>query len=180
MSDCTTVARPYAKGIFESALDKGELALWSEVLHVLADLVLVPDVQAFINNPASLPEQQVVLLQTFCFQKIKESDSVSNLIKLLAANNRLMILPGIKALYEYYRAEQEKTLNVSVFSFSEISATQQQKLIDSLGHRLKRSISLDIHIDPSVLGGAVIRAGDLVIDGSVWGKLQALRTELTA
>lgn len=91
-----------------------------------------------------------------------------------------MLLPEIKALYEVYKAEQEKILEVDVVSYSELTPAQQQRLSESLSQRLSRKVSLKISIDPSLLGGALIRAGDLVIDGSVRGKLNMLGTSLAA
>lgn len=180
MSDSTTIARPYARAIFEHALAKNNLAQWSDYLFVLAQAVLDAKASQFIANPASTPEQQIELLHAACAIKDKGNQSLSNLISLLATNKRLMLLPDIKALYEVHRAEQEKTLGVDVVSYSEVSAAQQQQLIDALSTRLKRNVSLNISIDPSLLGGAVIRAGDLVIDGSVRGKLNKLSTDLAA
>ena len=173
----TTIARPYAKAIFEHALAEKQLAQWSDYLFVLAQAVLDPNGSQFISNPASTTEQQIELLDTLC--SIKEK-ALSNLISLLATNKRLMLLPEIKALYEVHRAEQEKTLDVDVISYSDVSLAQQQNLVDALSKRLQRNVSLKISIDPSLLGGAVIRAGDLVIDGSVRGKLNKLRTDLAA
>lgn len=178
MSDSTTIARPYAKAIFEHALAEKNLAQWSEHLLMLAQAVLNPQASQFIGNPASTEEQQIELLQSVCGGK--DNKSLNNLITLLAANKRLLLLPEIKALYEVHRAEQEKTLDVDVISFSTVSSAQQQKLVDSLSKRLQRKVSLKISIDPSLLGGAVIRAGDLVIDGSVRGKLNKLGTGLAA
>ena len=180
MSDSTTIARPYAKAIFEHALAEKKLAEWSEHLMILAQAVLNPQASQFIANPSSTDTQQIELLQTVCSAKVKDNASLNNLIALLAANKRLMLLPEIKALYEVHRAEQEKTLGVDVISYSEVSPAQQQQLIESLSNRLQRKVSLKISIDPSLLGGAVIRAGDLVIDGSVRGKLNKLSTGLAA
>lgn len=178
MSDSTTIARPYAKAIFEHALAEQQLAQWSDYLFVLAQAVLDPNASQFIANPASTPEQQIELLNALCSKK--ENKALSNLISLLATNKRLMLLPEIKALYEVHRAEQEKTLGVEVISYSDVSSAQQQHLVDALSKRLQRNVSLNISIDPSLLGGAIIRAGDLVIDGSVRGKLNKLSTDLAA
>jgi F-type H+-transporting ATPase subunit delta len=180
MSDSTTIARPYAKAIFEYALADDKLAEWSEYLLILAQAILDPKAFEFITNPASKVEQQIALLQSIFGSKIKESNALYNLITLLATNKRLMLLPEIKGLYEAHRAEQEKTLDVFVVSYSTLTSTQQQQMIDSLSKRIKRKVSLKISIDPSLLGGAVIRAGDLVIDGSVRGKLNKLGTGLAA
>ncbi|CEG59088.1 F0F1 ATP synthase subunit delta [Legionella fallonii] len=180
MSDSTTIARPYAKAIFEHALAADKLAEWSEYLLNLSQAVLDSIAFEFITNPKSEVEQQIDLLQSVCGSKSNESESLHNLIALLATNKRLLLLPEIKGLYEAHRAEQEKTLHVHVSSFSMLTADQQQKLIDSLSNRTKRKVSLNINIDPSLLGGAVIQAGDLVIDGSVRGKLNKLSTDLAA
>jgi F-type H+-transporting ATPase subunit delta len=178
MSDSTTIARPYAKAIFESALAEKKLAEWSAALMTLAQATLNPDAAQFIENPASTIEQHIQLLQGLF--KSGANESINNLISLLATNKRLMLLPEISALYEALRAEQEKTLDVDVSSFSDLSAAQQERLIASLSQRLQRKVSLKISIDPSLLGGAIIRAGDLVIDGSVRGKLNKLSTGLAA
>ena len=180
MSDSTTIARPYAKAIFEHALADKKLAEWSAYLNNLAQAVLTPEVGLFITNPATTIEQHIELLQAAVGINSSENKSLSNLIALLATNKRLMLSPEIYALYEVHRAEQEKTLNVDVTSYSDLSNAQQQRLIESLSQRLQRKVSLKINIDPSLLGGAIIRAGDLVIDGSVRGKLNKLSTDLAA
>ena len=178
MSESTTIARPYAKAIFEHALAEDKLAIWSEYLLNLSQAILDQDAFEFITNPASKAEQQIDLLQSVCGFKAKENECLHNVIALLAANKRLLLLPDIQGLYEVHRAEQEKTLNVDVISFSALTPDQEQKMTDSLSKRIKRKVLLRIIIDPSLLGGAVIRAGDLVIDGSVRGKLNKLRTDL--
>ncbi|MFI4962825.1 MAG: F0F1 ATP synthase subunit delta [Legionellales bacterium] len=180
MSDSTTIARPYAKAIFEHALAEKKLTQWSMYLLTLAQAVLTPEAEQFIANPAATVEQQIDLLQSLVSAESKGDQSLNNLIALLATNKRLMLLPEIKALYEVHKSDQEKTLIVDVFSFSTLSEDQQKKLIESLSKRLQRKVSLKINIDPSLLGGAVIQAGDLVIDGSVRGKLNKLGTELAA
>jgi F-type H+-transporting ATPase subunit delta len=180
MSDSTTIARPYAKAIFESALAESKLAEWSAHLKTLAQAVLTPEAEQFIENPASTVEQHIELLQGVIKAGSNKNESINNLVSLLATNKRLILLPEIYALYEALRAEQEKTLDVEVSSFSDLSKTQQERLIESLSQRLQRKVSLKINIDPSLLGGAIIRAGDLVIDGSVRGKLNKLSTGLAA
>ena len=180
MSNLTTLARPYAKALFELALSEKRLDQWSEYLNVLAQVILDPEVSSFIRNPASTAEQQVILLNTLNEAAFKSDKSLNNLIKLLVENKRSMLLPEIAALYEFYKAEQEKTLDVDVISFSELSQQQEQKLIESLSARLQRNVSLNISLDPSLIGGAILRAGDLVIDGSVRSKLLKLQAELAA
>lgn len=181
MSNTTTIARPYAKAIFEHALAEQKLGQWSEILHELACAVLDEKAIHFIANPAATVEQQIELLMSlFAKTEAKEKAAIDNLVALLAHNKRLMLLPDIKVLFDALRAEQEKTLQVKVTSFSELSSAQQAQLTSSLSKRLQRQVSLDLSIDKSLIGGAVIHAGDLIIDGSVRGKLNKLRTDLAA
>lgn len=181
MADTTTIARPYAKAIFEHALAVKKLSQWSEILHSLAISVLDDKAMQFITNPAVTEKQQTELLMIpFAKASDKEAAAIESLVALLAYNKRLMLLPDIKVLFEVLRAEQEKTLVVKVHSFSELSTEQQQHLISSLSQRLQRQVTLDVNVDQSLLGGAVIQAGDLIIDGSVRGKLSKLTTDLAA
>ncbi|KTD24097.1 MULTISPECIES: F0F1 ATP synthase subunit delta [Legionella] len=181
MSNTITIARPYAKAIFEHALVTKKLSQWSEILQRLAVAALDEQAKHFITNPTATVEQQVDLLMTlFAGDGSEEISSVKNLIVLLAQNKRIMLLPDIKAIFEVLRAEQEKTLKVDVISFSELSSAQQERLISALSNRLQRQVTLNLTLDKSLLGGAVIHAGDLVIDGSVRGRLNKLSSDLAA
>ena len=182
MSDTTTIARPYAKAMFEHALATKQLASWSTTLHDLAQIVLHHDTECFISNPATTVYLQTQLMLAVCAKvnQISDQKTVENFVSLLAANKRLLTLPDIFAQYEALRAQQEKTLTASVSSFAALTDEQQQQLVDSLSRRLQRQVTLEVTIDKSLLGGAVIRAGDLVIDGSVRGKLDKLGTQLAA
>ena len=182
MSDNVTIARPYAKAIFNHALANKNLADWSVVLQTLSQAVLDPIATQFICNPGSATALQTQLLLAVLEKSnlIGDAPSTESLVRLLSAHKRLLLLPAISAQFEMLRAEQEKTLTVQVSTFAALPDEQQQSLIQSLSHRLQRHVVLEINIDPSLLGGAVIHAGDLVIDGSVRGKLTKLGTELAA
>lgn len=180
MSDSISIARPYAKAIFEQASTEKAWALWSEYLHLLAQVMKNNSAFEFITNPASTVEQHTDLFLSVCSEKKQQSPSLTKLISLLATKKRLLLLPEIQGLYEIYRAEQEKTLDVLVISFSMPNSAQQEQMAASLSERLQRKVSLIIQVDPSLLGGAIIQAGDLVIDGSIRGKLNKLGTDLAA
>lgn len=182
MADTTTIARPYAKAIFEYALLAQRLSQWSEILYDLTVAALDKEVMQFITNPAVRVEQQIELLLSLFAARTdaEEKAAIESLIALLAHNKRLGLLPDIKLLFDSLRAEQEKTLRVQVISFSALTAAQQAQLADSLSQRLQRQVTLDLSVDESLQGGAVIRAGDLIIDGSVRGMLNKLCTDLAA
>ena len=103
-----------------------------------------------------------------------------NFIRLLAENKRLVLLPEIAALYEILKANQEKSVDVEITTAFEISSDIAEKLANSLRSRLEREINLATKVDQSLLGGAVIRAGDTVIDSSVRGKLTKLAESINS
>lgn len=182
MSNNVTIARPYAKAVFNHALQNKELSAWSVLLQELAQCVLDPAATDFICNPASAIELQSELLLSIAAASKQDcaQQPVENFIRLLAANKRLLLLPGICIEFEKLRAEQEKIMTVNVSSFAALTPEQEKQLVQSLSERLQRQVVLDMSIDKSLLGGAVIRAGDLVIDGSVREKLTKLGTDLAA
>lgn len=182
MSNNTTIARPYAKAIFNIARDSKQLGAWSLILKDLALAVVDADAARFICNPASTASQHSQLLLAV-ISHLKSDIAmpvIENLINMLAGNKRLLLLPDIFVQFESLRAEQEKTLVVHVVSFAALSEAQQKQLIVQLNKRLERSVTLDLHVDPTLIGGAIIRAGDLVINGSVKDKLNKLVTNLAA
>lgn len=178
MDTITTVARPYAKAAFEYALEHDSLKAWSDLLFILASISLDLDVQHLIQQPGIPPQDLAQLYIDVAGNEIDVQGK--NFVHLLAENKRLMALSEIKATFEIFKAEQEKSLEVSVISFSDMAESQKKSLAASLKARLKREITLNETIDKSILGGAIIRAGDLVIDGSVKGQLDKLKNEIVA
>ena len=182
MSESVTIARPYAKAVFNHALAGHKMKEWSQCLQSLAAVVMDSAAATFISNPATSVTQHCDLLVSLLPRVDHNMEkSVRNFVETLACNKRVLTLPDIMILYEAMRAEQEKTMIVHVSSATPLSKGQQQRLIEALGKRLQRQeVTLDVTIDEELVGGAVIQAGDLVIDGSVRGKINKLRTGLVA
>ncbi len=176
MAEVMTIARPYANAIFKLARDKGELAGWSELLAVLAQSVQSADVSAVLTNPAVSNDNAVALLADIAGKAM--TDDGKNMLHVLAENDRLLVLDDIAVLYEDLRAEEEGTLSAEVVSAKKLTAPQQKKLAAALKARLNRDVILDCSVDETLLGGAIVRAGDLVIDGSALGKLNKLANVL--
>ncbi|MDF1758456.1 MAG: F0F1 ATP synthase subunit delta [Legionellaceae bacterium] len=182
MSDNSTVARPYAKAIFEFAIENKQLAKWSETLEILALITEDPATKEFISNPSTTHMQRSELVFSV-LEKLSPSVDTSfssNLLKLLAENGRLQIIPDICLQYCFLRAEYEKTLAVEVVTFSPLTASQEETLVEKLTKRLQRSVSLKVIVDESLKGGAVIRAGHLVFDASVVTQIKKLSSTLAA
>lgn len=176
MAEKTTLARPYAKAVFDLAFQTERLQEWSNALAFAALVAEDPHMVALIRSPRVTKAQAAELFIELGGERF--DDEVRNFIRTLAENHRLGLLPQIAALFEQYRAEAESTVEVQLISAAPVSDEQKQKFAASLKGRLKRNVELKAETDPSLLGGAVIRAGDMVIDGSVRGRLSRLATAL--
>jgi len=176
MAEKTTIARPYAQAVFELAQQGKELPRWSEMLGLAAAVVADDRVHGLIGNPRVSKDELTKLLLSICGDHL--SQEAQNFIHLLVDNDRLDVLTEIAALYGVYRAEAERTVEAKVISAFPVDDAQQKKIIASLKKRLGREVTLSCETDQSLLGGAIIRAGDLVIDGSVTGQLAKLQVAL--
>lgn len=176
MAELTTIARPYAKAAFEYALAAQKVTEWASMLDFVAQAVNNEQVSAFINNPALSAEEKGAVVLKVSADKL--DDKVENFIKLLARNHRLEAIPAIKQRFEILKAEYEKATEVEVTSSSELSDDQLQRLAEKLEAKLGRKINIETHIDASLIGGLIIKADDMVIDGSVRGKLEKLSETL--
>ena len=178
MAERATIARPYAKAAFGFARDANAFAAWSQGLQAAAQIVADPRIAGLINNPQLSPADLAGLVSDVAGHNLDAS--MRNFIAVLAENRRLLLLPEIAAQYEVLRAEVENTVDVQVISAVPLDAAQQGKLAAALSTRLKRRVRMQNSVDSSLLGGAVVRAGDLVIDGSLKGRLERLGTELAS
>ena len=176
MAERATIARPYAKAAFEYARDADAFAEWSEGLVLAAQIVADPRVAALTKSPQWSMADLVRLITDVAGPKLNAG--MQNFVRVLAENHRLLLLPEIVTHYEEFRSAVENTVDVEVISAVKLDAAQAEKLSAALSTRLKRKVRMRTLVDSSLLGGAVLRAGDLVIDGSLKGRLQRLATEL--
>jgi F-type H+-transporting ATPase subunit delta len=176
VAERATIARPYAKAAFEYARDAKALAQWSQGLKAAAAIVADPRVAALTKSPQWSAADLVSLITDVAGDKLDAG--MQNFVRVLAENHRLLLLPEIAAHYEVLRSAVENTVDVEVVSAVPLDAAQADKLERALSTRLKRRVRMQNSVDSTLLGGAVVRAGDLVIDGSMKGRLQRLATEL--
>lgn len=172
MAELTTLARPYAKAVFAEAQEKGALDAWSADLALLAACVAEQQLAAFLQHPSLTAQQQAQTLIDVCGDKLNEA--AKNLVAVLAENKRLLLVAEISALYEEMKAQLQNTVDVVVASAQPLTDEQSNKLAQALKARLQCDVRMTSEVDESLIGGAIIRAGDLVIDGSVTGKLAKL------
>ena len=171
-----TIARPYAEAVFGLARETDTLDLWSDMLDLLSAVVRSPQIAGLIDNPKLSRERLQALMLEIGGGRLNEQGE--NLLKVLAQNDRLPLLPEIAQLYEKLKRERQGVLQVQVLSAYAVSKAQEKALAEALKARLQREIEISAEKDASLIGGVVIRAGDLVIDGSVRGRLRKLTNEL--
>jgi F-type H+-transporting ATPase subunit delta len=176
MAEAATIARPYAKAAFMSARDSKAFADWSKALESAAGIAADPRIEDLISNPRLSKDQIVSMFAGLGGAGVDAH--WQNFVRLLAEYKRLEALPQIAEQYEMLRAQYESEVDVQVTSAVPMSAEQQSKLSASLKTRFKREVRMTTAVDASLMGGAVIRAGDLVIDGSIKGRLERMATEL--
>ena len=178
MADKSTIARPYAKAAFEEARDHKRLGPWSEALQTFAAVVGDPRVAALLGNPHVTPQELAALVTEIAAPKLDEQGR--NFVGTLADNRRLALLPEISARFEELKSEAEGVVDVTVTSAAPLDDSQRAKLAAALERRLGRSVRLQCATDRELIGGAVLRAGDLMIDGSLRARLERIAYELTA
>jgi len=176
MAERVTIARPYAKAVFAMARDAKRLPQWSQGLGVAAAVSADERVRPLFGDPHVSAEQLVELIASVGGDAF-DAD-MRKFLAVLAANRRLGLLPEIAQLFEKMRAEYERVLDVTLSSAVELSAEQRERFAAALRKRFEREVRLHTEVDSSLLGGAVLRADDLMIDGSVQGALAQLATQV--
>lgn len=178
MAELSTLARPYAKAAFEFAAAAGDLQGWSDSLAVAAAVAQQDAVEKLLRSPSYTAAQQAEKMVQICGDSL--SSKALNFVQVLAENRRLQLLPNIYQQFEVLRANREKTLEVTVTAAAAISSEQQEKLASALSAKLERTVNMQVSVDSNLIAGAVVRAGDTVIDGSIRGRLAKLAEALNS
>jgi F-type H+-transporting ATPase subunit delta len=176
MAELSTLARPYARAAFEYAAQAGELQSWSDSLSTAGSVAQQSNVVDLLSSPSVTAQQQATALIQICGDALDEKGQ--NFLTVLSENHRLQLLPEISLQFDILKANREKAVDVELVAAHELDAEQQQKLSEALSAKLERKVNMQVSLDKSLLGGAVIRAGDLVIDGSIRGRLAKLAESL--
>jgi len=178
MADRLTIARPYARAAFEEARADQRLGPWSQALQVGATVVRDARVQQLLGNPRVLPEQLAQLVIGIAGSGLGAHGE--NFVRTLAANHRLAYLPEIAQLFDTLKDSAEGVADVTLTSAAALDEAQRGGIVSALERRLGRKVRLHCEVDAQLIGGAVLRAGDLVIDGSLRTRLERIAYALTA
>ena len=174
MSQALTLARPYARAAFSLARDAGALPAWSDALAFAARMAADPQVAALLGNPKLTQADVATLLAPQ-----EANETFGNFLGLLFENRRLPLLPEIAGLYDELRFEAERVVKAKVTSAVALPAAELETIKAALKKRFGRDVEVETAVDDSLIGGAVIAAGDVVIDGSIKGKLHRLDAALS-
>ncbi len=176
MAELITLARPYAKAVFEVAKEQDAVVSWDQALAFVGLMAANVSVKNILANPGLSEQRKAELFFETTEDQLPEK--LKNFLLVLAGNKRLALLPDISTLFSFYRAELERTISMKVSTAFEMTADEQQKLVEALSRRLERKVALETTVDRSLIGGVVISTGDLVIDASVRGKLAKMAKAL--
>ncbi|GAB1256695.1 F0F1 ATP synthase subunit delta [Aurantivibrio plasticivorans] len=172
MAELTTLARPYAKAAFEFAQGVNALERWSNMLTTVSTVVIQPAVEQFLSSPGITAEAKANKVVDICGDDI--DNKVANFVHCLAHNKRLLLLPQIFQLFETLKDQKEEQVFVELVSAQEIDAQSEQTLADALSKKLSRQVNIKSSVDPELMAGVIIKAGDLIIDGSMRGRFEKL------
>ncbi len=175
MSDLTTIARPYAKAAFDFAVEKEQLDQWSQMLSFAAEVVQNAQMKELLASSMSA-EKMAEIIVVVCGEQVDAH--CQNLLKVMAENGRLKALPDVSEQFFALKQEHEKKIDVEVYSATELSEEQLANIGSKLEQRLARKVKLNCSVDETLLGGVIIRAGDLVINDSARGRLNRLSDAL--
>ncbi len=176
MSSLTTLARPYAKAAFELARQDDGLAAWDSMLTATASVTSDEGMARWLKSPHSTAEKAVEIITEAIGGEVDAR--FQGYLGVLAANDRLSLCAEISRMFEQFRLDAEKRLQVRVVSAVALQDSESERLQTALAKRFDREITLNNEIDAEVLGGAIIYAGDQVIDGSLLGRLKRLEASL--
>ncbi len=183
MADNNTIARPYAQAVFELASAAGELSAWSESLDIAGQFLDDGGLVEYLSTPALSDEKRLEFLGGL-FKSANATKLAGgnkhgdNFLRLLLENKRIAVMPEIAAHFEVLKADIENTVEATVTSATPLTSSQQKEMASALKKRLGREVNITTEIDENLIGGAVIRAGDVVIDGSLRARLEGLATAL--
>lgn len=178
MAESITIARPYAKASFEAAKASEALDQWSQMLAYASAMAQDENMVVVLDHPALTSQDKAALFCDVCGDNLNEQ--AQNLVHVLSENSRITLMPEIAQLFEAYKAQLEHSVDVEIESAFELGNEQQEKLAQALSKHLDRKVNVSSTVNNALMGGAIIRAQDLVIDASVKGKLAKLAEAIGA
>jgi len=176
MAEAITVARPYAVAIWRHADAAGKADLWSDMLQLMADIVGDETMAAIVADPRVGTDRLSQLMLDICGGRI--NDSAESLIKLLVENGKLSLMPEIATVFAALKSEAGGAVDATLQTAYPVNAKFEQAIAAAMQKKLNREVNFTTEEDKSLLGGVIVRVGDMVIDASVKGQIESLANDL--
>ena len=176
MAETITVARPYAVAIWRHAEAEGKTDLWSDMLNFMADIVSDKTMASIVADPRVGEIRLADLMLDICGGRL--NDTAESFVRLLVQNGKLALMPEIATVYAELRSEAGGAIDARLISAYPVNAKFEQAIAAAMEKKLDREVNFITEEDKSLLGGVIIRAGDMVIDASIKGQIESLANEL--
>jgi F-type H+-transporting ATPase subunit delta len=183
MKDIQTVARPYAKALFELALKHQSLNEWSDALHVLSQAVLEPNMQRMLSHPEVTAAMLVEILSAIVKKSVQSKEQlilIEHALEMMSEHRRLPVMPEVYRQYELLKALHNKMCSGFIYTATQLDDAQISQLVSGLEKKLNKTVHLTQVIQPELLGGAKIQIGDMVIDGTLRARIHRLAQSMYA
>ncbi|MDR0234916.1 F0F1 ATP synthase subunit delta [Acinetobacter sp.] len=180
MTDYITVARPYAKAVFLIAKEENTISGWSNLLAVLDEISADVEASDFISRPDFSLQEKTQFLQTAVTTLLKRklTNQEANFLSVILEAKRYEVFSSIRQAYDEMVLSDESIVEVDLVSAFEVKEAENEMFVKALEKHFQKSIKLNVSVDPNLIGGAVIKAGDWVMDGSVKGRLEQMTSFL--
>jgi len=175
MQENTTIARPYAQAAFEEARQGNKLQAWSDMLSFLGVVIADPQMHKFIHDPRVPRTRLLDLISDLCGDRLFKEGQ--NFVKLLVEAGRIQHAPEIARLFDELRADAEGVVDVDVISAYPLEGEEEKVIAQAVTQRTGKQVKLTARIDKALIGGVIVRVGDMVIDASLQGRLRQLANQ---
>lgn len=175
MLEKKTIARPYAQAAFEQASEENDLTGWSEALSILAMITSDEQMKKLMHDPRVSNDQIQAMVTELAGDIL--TNTKTNFVKILVESDRLMLCPEISQIFDEKKADAQKHASIQVVSAYEMDESEKQKIAEAMKKKLGRSVEVTSEQDPGLIGGMVVKSGDMVIDLSIRGRLNKMANE---
>jgi F-type H+-transporting ATPase subunit delta len=176
MAETITVARPYAVAAWRHAEAEGKADLWADMLELMADVARDETMATIIGDPRIDADRLTQLMLDVCGGRINEE--AENFVRLLVDNGKLSLMSEISSVYMALKSEAGGAVDATLLAAYPVNAKFEQAIAAAMQKKLSREVKFTTEEDKSLLGGVIVRVGDMVIDASIRGQIESLASEL--
>ena len=174
-SSLNHIALPYASALYDLASDANAISATEKALDAVANLANKnADFARLLNSPIISADRKSAAADAI-LKKLKTPTLSANFIRLVAKNGRLIALPAMISTFKELAANARGEASAEITSATELSKTQLKSLADTLKKKIGKTVTLQTHVDPDLIGGLIVKVGSQMIDSSLKTKLSAMK-----